>query len=122
VVHRGDRLSLTLRLSRVTALVGEYGSGQSTVARLLAQLYPRTSGDIRLHGESVTVKGGRRFRAYCRRVQMIFQDPFASLNPIHTVRYHLTRSLRIHGRAGKTSADLEKALHDLLTRVNLMPP
>jgi peptide/nickel transport system ATP-binding protein len=53
---------------------------------------------------------------------MIFQDPFASLNPVHTVRYHLTRSLRIHGRAGKTSADLENALHDLLTRVNLTPP
>jgi peptide/nickel transport system ATP-binding protein len=122
VVHAVDDVSLTLRRSRVTALVGESGSGKSTVARLLAQLYPRTSGDIRLHGESVTVKGGRRFRAYCRRVQMIFQDPFASLNPIHTVRYHLTRSLRIHGRAGKTSADLEKALHDLLTRVNMTPP
>ena len=84
----------------MTALVGESGSGKSTVARLLAQLYPRTAGDIRLHGAAVTVRGGRKFRAYCRQVQMIFQDPFASLNPVHTVRYHLTRALRIHGRAG----------------------
>ena len=97
-VHAVDDVDLTLRRGRVTALVGESGSGKSTVARLLAQLYPRTAGDIRLHGESITVRGGRQFRAYCRRVQMIFQDPFASLNPVHTVRYHLTRSLRIHGQ------------------------
>jgi peptide/nickel transport system ATP-binding protein len=53
---------------------------------------------------------------------MIFQDPFASLNPVHTVRYHLTRALRIHGRAGKGDADLQRALADLLVRVQLTPP
>jgi peptide/nickel transport system ATP-binding protein len=53
---------------------------------------------------------------------MIFQDPFSSLNPTHTVRYHLTRSLRIHRRAGRTGAELRGALHDLLTRVQLTPP
>jgi peptide/nickel transport system ATP-binding protein len=121
-VRAVDDVSLTLRRGRVTALVGESGSGKSTVARLLAQLYPRTAGDIKLHGKSTTVKGGKRFRAYNRRVQMIFQDPFASLNPVHTVRYHLTRSLKIHGRAGKTEADLENALGDLLSRVQLTPP
>ena len=52
---------------------------------------------------------------------MIFQDPFASLNPVHTVRYHLTRSLKIHGNAGRTAEDLEKALHGLLKRVQLTP-
>jgi peptide/nickel transport system ATP-binding protein len=122
VVHAVDDIRLTLRRGRVTALVGESGSGKSTVARLLAQLYGRTSGDIRLHGESVTVKGGRKFRAYCRRVQMIFQDPFASLNPTHTVRYHLTRSLKIHRRAGSSAAELEDNLRDLLLRVQLTPP
>jgi peptide/nickel transport system ATP-binding protein len=94
------------------------------VARLLAQLYPRTGGDIRLHGESAavsTAKGGRRFRAYSRKVQMIFQDPFASLNPVHTVRYHLTRALRIHGRAGNGKQELEAALAQLLGRVQLTP-
>ena len=117
-VHAVDDVKLTLRRGRVTALVGESGSGKSTVARLLAQLYARTSGDIRLHGESVTVRGGRKFRAYCRQVQMIFQDPFASLNPTHTVRYHLTRSLKIHGRDG----DLEQNLRALLEQVQLTPP
>ena len=117
-VHAVDDVRLTLRRGRVTALVGESGSGKSTVARLLAQLYGRTSGEIRLHGEPITVHGGRKFRAYARRVQMIFQDPFASLNPTHTVRYHLTRSLRIHGREG----DLEQNLRDLLVQVQLTPP
>jgi peptide/nickel transport system ATP-binding protein len=124
VVHAVDDVSLTLRRGQVTSLVGESGSGKSTVARLLAQLYPRTSGDIRLHGESTplaTARGGRRFRAYCRRVQMIFQDPFASLNPVHTVGYHLTRALRIHARAGSGKEELHAALSDLLDRVQLTP-
>src|SRR5690242_12491558 len=120
-VHAVDDVDLVLRRGRVTALVGESGSGKSTVARLLAQLYPRTSGEIRLHGEPVKVHGGRRFRSYCRRVQMIFQDPFASLNPVHTVRYHLTRALRIHGRAGANSDELERNLADLLAKVHLTP-
>jgi peptide/nickel transport system ATP-binding protein len=122
VVRAVDDVNLTLRRGQVTALVGESGSGKSTVARLLAQLFARTSGDLRLHGRSTTVHGGAKFRAYCRRVQMIFQDPFSSLNPVHTVRYHLTRSLRIHGRTGSSREELEQALRDLLTRVQLVPP
>src|SRR3954447_16056243 len=118
-VQAVDDVTLVLRRGRGTALVGESGSGKSTVARLLAGLYPRTGGDIRLHGETVHIHRGRTFRAYARRVQMIFQDPFASLNPVHTVRYHLTRALKIHGRAGD---DLEKSLHDLLSRVQMTPP
>ncbi|HET6531282.1 MAG TPA: ABC transporter ATP-binding protein [Actinoplanes sp.] len=121
-VHAVDDVTLVLRRGRVTALVGESGSGKSTVARLLAQLYPRTGGDIRLHGTSTRVKGGKHFRRYAARVQMIFQDPFASLNPVHTVRYHLTRALKIHGNAGRTDQELEQALHDLLNRVSMTPP
>jgi peptide/nickel transport system ATP-binding protein len=121
-VHAVDDVNFALRRGRVTALVGESGSGKSTVARLLAQLYPRTAGDIKLRGQSITVKGGRHFRQYAARVQMIFQDPFASLNPVHTVRYILTRSLRIHHNAGKTPEELEKALGSLLTRVSMTPP
>ncbi|SCL32808.1 peptide/nickel transport system ATP-binding protein [Micromonospora rhizosphaerae] len=120
-VHAVDDVSFALRRGQVTALVGESGSGKSTVARLLAQLHRRTAGDIRLHGVSTTVRGGRAFRSYVRRVQLILQDPFASLNPVHTIRYHLTRSLRIHGNAGRTAEDLEKALGELLTRVSLTP-
>ncbi|MFF5079052.1 ABC transporter ATP-binding protein [Actinoplanes sp. NPDC000266] len=117
-VHAVDDVNLTLRRGQVVALVGESGSGKSTVARLLAQLHPRTAGDIRLHGETTKVKGGRPFREYAARVQMIFQDPFASLNPVHTIRYHLTRALKIHGNA----EDLDAALRELLTSVSLTPP
>jgi peptide/nickel transport system ATP-binding protein len=117
-VHAVDHVDFVLRRGRVTAMVGESGSGKSTVARLMAQLVKQTSGKVLLHGRPVHATGGRRFRAYCRRVQMVFQDPFASLNPIHTVRYHLTRALKIHGKAD----DLEAGLHDLLSRVSLTPP
>ncbi|SFK60908.1 ABC transporter ATP-binding protein [Streptomyces pini] len=120
-VHAVDDVSLRLRRGSVTALVGESGSGKSTVARLLAQLYPATAGEIRLDGRPARAGRGRAFRAYCRHVQLIFQDPFASLNPVHTVRYHLTRALRIHGRAGSGAAELEKALAALLERVQLTP-
>ncbi|HET9170498.1 MAG TPA: ABC transporter ATP-binding protein [Actinospica sp.] len=120
-VHAVDDVALALHKGRVTALVGESGSGKSTVARLLAQLQPRTGGAVRLNGQEVSVKSGRRFRAYCRSVQLIFQDPFASLNPVHTVRYHLTRALKIHGHAGRNARELEDALTDLLGRVRLTP-
>ncbi|MFG3532198.1 ABC transporter ATP-binding protein [Streptomyces sp. NPDC047917] len=121
-VHAVDDVSLELRRGTVTALVGESGSGKSTVARLLAQLYPLTGGEIRLDGTAVKAGRGRSFRAYVRRVQIVFQDPFASLNPVHTVRYHLTRALRIHGRAGSGEAELEERLTALLDRVQLTPP
>ncbi|MFE3149208.1 ABC transporter ATP-binding protein [Streptomyces sp. NPDC059218] len=121
-VHAVDDVSLELRRGTVTALVGESGSGKSTVARLLAQLYPLTGGEIRLDGTAVKAARGRAFRAYVRRVQIVFQDPFASLNPVHTVRYHLTRALRIHGRAGSGEAELEERLTALLERVQLTPP
>ncbi|MFF2064123.1 ABC transporter ATP-binding protein [Streptomyces sp. NPDC058200] len=116
-VHAVDDVSLRLRRGSVTALVGESGSGKSTVARLLAQLYPLTAGEIRLGGKPVKAGRGRSFRSYVRQVQLIFQDPFASLNPVHTVRYHLTRSLKIHG---KQATEAETA--ELLERVQLTPP
>ena len=79
------------------------------------------AGDIRLHGEDADrARAAGRSARTPRRVQLIFQDPFASLNPVHTVRYHLTRALRIHGgrRAAPTS---RTALRDLLDRVQLTP-
>ena len=99
-------VSLVLRRGRVTALVGESGSGKSTVAKLLARLVEPTEGEILLDGRKV-----RRVREYRRKVQMVFQDPFASLNPVHTIRYHLTRPLKIHKRP--------ETVEELLQRVNL---
>lgn len=120
VVHAVDDVDLELYRGRVVALVGESGSGKSTIARLLAQLVPATSGRILLHGDDAAVRNRRAFRRYVRRVQMIFQDPFGSLNPIHTVRYTLTRSVRIH-QGNLRGQQLEDALAALLERVRLTP-
>src|SRR5690606_41084068 len=98
---------------------------KSTVARLLAGLVPITDGQVLLDGAPVRVKGRRAFRAYVRRVQMIFQDPFASLNPVHPVRYTLTRALRLHRKQSTggrlRGGELEAALTELLERVHLTP-
>nr|WP_286219377.1 ABC transporter ATP-binding protein [Paraoerskovia sediminicola] len=120
VVHAVDDVDLELYAGRVVALVGESGSGKSTIARLLAQLMPTTAGQILLDGEDATARGRKSFRRYVKRVQMIFQDPFGSLNPVHTVRYHLTRSIRIH-RGNLKGAEMEAALDELLDRVHLTP-
>ncbi|NED97985.1 ABC transporter ATP-binding protein [Phytoactinopolyspora alkaliphila] len=114
-----DDVSLELRPGKVTALVGQSGSGKSTVARLMAQLYPLTSGEIRLDGQPTAATRGRAFTRYCGSVQMILQDPFSSLNPLHRVSHVLGRALRIHGNAG---ADVTEASLRLLERVNLTPP
>ncbi|MBO0518031.1 ABC transporter ATP-binding protein, partial [Streptomyces beijiangensis] len=85
-------------------------------------LYLALGERIQLDGTAVKAGRGRSFRRYVRQVQLIFQDPFASLNPVHTVRYHLTRALKIHGRAGTGDAELETNLAALLERVQLTPP
>jgi len=120
VVHAVDEIDLQLGRGRIVALVGESGSGKSTVAKLLAHLIPATSGELMVDGVKNDARYGRKFREYCARVQMIFQDPFASLNPIHTVRYLLGRSLRLHHPKLRGKA-FEAALIALLERVHLTP-
>src|SRR6266487_1480104 len=120
VVHAVEDASLALRPGHATALVGESGSGKTTVARLLASLYKPSSGTIRFRKEVVKAGGEAALRAYRRYVQMVFQDPFSSLNPVHTVRYHLSRPLRMYGHA-HSAAEETQLVTSLLTRVNLTP-
>ncbi len=117
-VHAVENVTLRLLPGRIVALVGESGSGKTTLARLLAQFYPVTSGDVRLHGQPVS--GKRAGKDYFRQVQLIFQDPFGSLHPGHRVRYNLERALRIHGHA-KSRADARDQSIELLERVSLIP-
>ena len=102
VLHAVRDVSFGLYRGAVVALVGESGSGKSTVARLLAGQERLTAGTISLDGEPVSLPTRSAFRRYKSSVQMVFQDPFSSLNPVHTVRYHLERPIRLH--QGKTSA------------------
>lgn len=119
-VRAVENVTLQLHRGHILALVGESGSGKTTVAKLLAQFYPVTSGEIRLDGALVSASTGRPPRAFYRRVQMIFQDPFGSLNSMHKVRYNLERALRIHGHARGREDARRKAL-DLLEKVALTP-
>ncbi|MFC4857064.1 ABC transporter ATP-binding protein [Actinophytocola glycyrrhizae] len=117
VVRAVEGATLALRPGGIVALVGESGSGKTTLARLLARFHRPTSGEIRLRGEPV---GKRGDRAYHRDVQMVFQDPFGSLNPLHRVRYNLERALRLH-HGVKDRAELERRVVELLERVSLVP-
>jgi peptide/nickel transport system ATP-binding protein len=121
MVHAVDDVSFELRPGTITALVGESGSGKSTVARLLARLYQPTSGRVVFEGNDLARTRGRRaLLRYRSNVQMIFQDPFGSLNPAKTIRHHLERPLRIHKKVpgGKIDQRVEK----LLEIVGLVPP
>jgi peptide/nickel transport system ATP-binding protein len=116
-----DDVSFTLSPGTITALVGESGSGKSTIARILSQLYPPTDGTIRFRGEDVSrVRGRRALLAYRSEVQMIFQDPFASLNPVKQVRHHIERPLRIHRLVRRNQVDAR--VRELLRTVGLVPP
>jgi peptide/nickel transport system ATP-binding protein len=119
VVHAVDDVSVALRAGQVTAVVGESGSGKSTLARLLARLVTPTAGELLLDGHAVA-RTGRRRLDYAKAVQMVLQDPFASLNPIHDVHYHLSRPFKVHGLAG-SGADLDDKIAAVLERVALTP-
>ncbi|TMD99702.1 MAG: ABC transporter ATP-binding protein [Chloroflexi bacterium] len=120
VVHAVEDTSLALYPGRALALVGESGSGKTTVARMLARLYEPTAGKILFRGESEKVGRGASLRSYRHHVELVFQDPFSSLNPVHDVRYHLSRPLRLHGYAHSVREEGEQILA-LLNRVSLSP-
>jgi peptide/nickel transport system ATP-binding protein len=118
VLHAARNVSFGLYRGAVVALVGESGSGKSTVAKVLAGQERRTHGTISLDGKPVDIRGGRAFRQYKKQVQYVFQDPFGSLNPVHTVGYHLTRPVKLHQPEVK---DVKRAVIALLEQVRLTP-
>jgi ABC-type glutathione transport system ATPase component len=112
-------VSFDLTPGRTLALVGQSGSGKSTVARMIAQLDRPTAGVIKLDGRPIQ-RSGAGLRAYRDEVQMVFQDPFASLNPFHTIAHHLARPLQLH-RVASGRAAVRRHVLDLLARVRLTP-
>jgi peptide/nickel transport system ATP-binding protein len=122
VLHALEDASFVLERQRVLALVGESGSGKSTTARLIARLIAPSAGEIIFKGRDVLKAEPRGASlAYRGDVQMIFQDPFASLNPVHTVGYHLGRPLRIHHKA-ESAGTVRERIEALLAAVGLTPP
>jgi peptide/nickel transport system ATP-binding protein len=119
-VHAVRSVSFALHPGRTLALVGESGSGKTTAARLIMREYHPDEGRLLFHGSPIV--GGTRgdLKAYRRAVQMVFQDPFSSLNPVHTVRHHLERPLRLHQPALR-GAERGAAIAEALTRVKLDP-
>ena len=117
-LHAVRDVSFNLYRGAVVALVGESGSGKSTAARMLAGQERLTSGEIKLDGKPVHVTGRGDFRHYKSQVQYVFQDPFASLNPVHTVRYHLERPVKLHQGRG---IDVDAEVTALMEQVRLTP-
>jgi peptide/nickel transport system ATP-binding protein len=120
-LHAVDDVSFELRGGTITALVGESGSGKSTVARILARLLEPSDGTLLFRGDDVAGAGSRSDELrYRSQVQIIFQDPFDSLNPVKTVRHHIERPLRIHKMV--PGRQVESRVHELLATVGLQPP
>jgi peptide/nickel transport system ATP-binding protein len=119
-VQAARSISFSLYPGRALALVGESGSGKTTAARLIMREYQPDDGQLLFRGSPIGSSAVSSLKAYRAAVQMVFQDPFSSLNPTHTVRYHLERPLRLHqphlGRAERQAAIVE-----LLSRVKLDP-
>jgi oligopeptide/dipeptide ABC transporter ATP-binding protein len=114
-----DGVSFTLRPGETLALVGESGCGKSTVGRLVMRLIDPTAGRIVLGGEDVTSLSERDFRSFRRRVQLIFQDPFASLNPRMTIGQILSEPLMLHDIV--PASERKRRVADLLEMVGLQP-
>ena len=117
-VHAVDGISFSIRKGETLGLVGESGSGKSTTARLLLRLLDLTSGQIELEGEDITTASGARLRGVRQKMQMIFQDPYASLDPRMTVRDIVGEPLVIWNR-WKNGGSVRVA--ELLERVGLNP-
>ncbi|WP_421951216.1 ABC transporter ATP-binding protein [Pelagibacterium sp.] len=113
-------VSLSVEQGRALAIVGESGSGKSTIGRAVTRLFRLSEGEVRFKGRNIADIHGRSDElAYSQAVQMVFQDPFAALNPAHTIRHHLERPLKLHKKLGGSA--LADAVGGVLADVELDP-
>jgi len=119
MVRAVDGVSFSLRRGETLALVGESGCGKSTLGRCILRLLEPTQGEIRFRGEDITNAPAGRLRELRRRIQIIFQDPYASLNPRMTIGQILREPLDIYNEG--PSAQRSRMVTDLLSRVGLAP-
>ncbi|QHN02096.1 ABC transporter ATP-binding protein [Granulicella sp. WH15] len=112
-----DGVSLSIRRGQTLGLVGESGSGKSTVARMILRLIEPTAGEVRFEGEDVLAASSSRLRALRQRMQIVFQDPYAALNPRMSVRQIVAEPFAIHG--GYTRSDVRERVFGLMASVGL---
>lgn len=119
-VRAVDGVSLDVHAGEIVALVGESGSGKTSIAQAVLQLVPIAGGSVVHRGQDMVRAGGRELRTFRRHVQLVFQDPYESLDPRHTVERVVTEPLRIHG-VGRDDADRRATVHRALASVGLEP-
>jgi oligopeptide/dipeptide ABC transporter ATP-binding protein len=120
-VRAVDGVTFSLNDGEMLALVGESGSGKTTTAQTILRLVDADSGTIRFQGEDISKASGNRMRVLRRHAQLIFQDPYESLDPRFRVRDTVEEPLRVHGVADGAD-DREARVRDALTRAGLTPP
>ena len=118
-VHAVDGVSMTVRRGETLGLVGETGCGKSTLARCVSRLYRLTAGKVVFDGHDISTLGRKQLRPYRRDIQMIFQDPYGSLNPRRRVGSIIGDPFAIHGIAD--GAERKRQVQDLMELVGLNP-
>jgi glutathione transport system ATP-binding protein len=119
-VHAVEEVSFDIYPGETLALVGESGSGKSTIGRTLQQLVEPTGGTVRFDGRDMAAMSRGERRRLRQEIQYIFQDPFASLDPRHTVGYSIAEPIIVHGLIADRKAR-ERRVHELLEQVGLQP-
>jgi len=117
-----DGISFSVREGETLGIVGESGCGKSTTARAIAQLYPVTSGEVLFEGKDLTKMGTKELLKARKNIQMVFQDPYASLNPRMTVRTIIAEPMEIYTRRGLlnySDKEIENRVEELMERVGL---
>ena len=116
-VHAVDGVSFSIKTGETLGLVGESGSGKSTLGKSILRLIEPTAGTIKIHGQDITHLSKARMFPYRREMQMVFQDPYSSLNPRIPVGRIVAETLQVHGIASSKKAD--EIVRELFSRVGL---